>query len=103
MNSLENIIISQTTYTEEEAKHKLIEHNGDHVSVIKEYMGIKPKKNDDKIKIKSLNQEIYKQIRTTLDKSMKEYRESNPINIEHVANNLKESEERQKQLKNNRH
>jgi hypothetical protein len=43
-----------------------------------------------------VNQEIYKQIRLKLDNSMREYREKNPINIEQVVTNFKESEERVK-------
>jgi hypothetical protein len=56
-------------------------------------MGIPEKK---EVKAKSLNQEIYKQIRTKLDSSMKEYREKNPINMEQVVTNLQESEERER-------
>ena len=48
----------------------LIEYNGDHISVIKKYMGVEKKVEKP---IKSINQEIYKQIRTQLDTSMKEY------------------------------
>jgi hypothetical protein len=46
--------------------------------------------------IKSVNQEIYKQIRHSLDQTMKDYREKNPINIDQVVTNLQESEEREK-------
>ena len=52
-------------------------------------------------KIKSVNQEIFRQIRTNLDFSMKQYREKNPINMEQVLENLTESEENEKKkLKN---
>jgi len=61
--------------------------------VLKDYMGIPEKK---EVKAKSLNQEIYKQIRTKLDSSMKEYREKNPVNMEQVVTNLQESEERER-------
>lgn len=94
MNNI-NIVLSQTNYNEEEANLKLREHNNDPMSVIREYMGIKPAEKKTTVNSKSLNQEIYKQIRTTLDKSMKEYRENNPIDMTQVVNNLRESEERQ--------
>jgi len=88
-------IMTQTTYNETEAIEKLKLHNNDHIKVIKEYMGIPDKKNDTKVK--SINQEIFRQIRTTFDNSMREYREKNPINMEQVITNLKESDEREQQ------
>lgn len=88
-------IMTQTTYSETEAIEKLKLHNNDHIKVIKEYMGIPDKKNDTKVK--SVNQEIFRQIRTTFDNSMREYREKNPINMEQVITNLKESDEREQQ------
>lgn len=90
-------IMSQTNYTEEIAIQKLDQFHGDFVKVLKDYMGIPEKKNAKPIK--SLNQEIYKQIRTTLDKAMTDHREKNPLDIEQATQNLKESEERQKQGK----
>jgi hypothetical protein len=88
------LVISQTNYTEEQAIEKLKLFNCDYMLVLKDYMGI-PQKKETK-KIQSINQEIYKQIRTTLDSSMKEYREKHPINVEQVISNFQESEERQK-------
>jgi gas vesicle protein len=83
-------IMVQTNYTKEQSLQKLLEHNGNYIDVIKEYMGIpiqqKPKQ------IKSINQEIYSQIRRELDNSMREYNNKNPINIEHAISNLQESE-----------
>jgi ATP-dependent Lon protease len=87
------IVMTQTNYTEEEARQKLQLFNCDYMRVLKDYMGITEKK---EVKAKSLNQEIYKQIRTKLDSSMREYREKNPINMEQVVTNLQESEEREK-------
>jgi hypothetical protein len=57
-------------------------------------MGIPEKKEENKVK--SVNQEIYRQLRTKLDSSMKEYREKNPINMEQIVENFKESDEREK-------
>jgi hypothetical protein len=93
-NDLVKKVLAQTDYTEEKAAAKLQEFNNDLVRVLKDYMGIPEKKIDTKIK--SINQEIYKQIRHTLDSSMKEYREKNPVNIEQVITNLTESEENEK-------
>ena len=93
LNKKINIIIGQTNYTEEEATQKLQSFNYDYMKVIKDYMGINEKKDN---MVKSVNQEIYKQIRTTLDSSMKGYREKNPINVDHVASNFQESDERKK-------
>ena len=62
--------------------------------VIRDYMGIPEKKLEPKVK--SVNQEVFRQIRMTLDSSMKAYREKNPINVEQVIENFKESDEREK-------
>jgi hypothetical protein len=87
-------IMSQTTYSEQEAREKLHEFKGDFMKVLKNYMGIPDKKENKQIK--SVNQEIYKQIRHSLDQTMKEYRQQNPVNIDQVITNLQESEERER-------
>jgi hypothetical protein len=87
-------VLAQTDYTEEKALAKLEEFNYELMRVLKDYMGIPEKKTDTKIK--SINQEIYKQIRHSLDSSMREYREKNPVNIAQVITNLTESEENEK-------
>lgn len=91
LNKQINIIMGQTNYTKEETIEKLQVFNYDYMKVIKDYMGINDKKDNT---VKSVNQEIYKQIRTTLDSSMKGYREKNPINVDQVASNFQESDER---------
>ena len=68
-----DIILRQTDYTHEIAREKLEEMNGDHIKVIKCFLGIAEKKEPQKIK--SLNQEIYKQLRYKLDESMRDYNE----------------------------
>jgi hypothetical protein len=65
------IVIRQTSYTEEEAHEKLKHHNYDEIAVIKEYLGIK--KNKVPTNTKSLNQEIYRQLRYRLDSNMRDY------------------------------
>jgi len=87
-------VMSQTNYDEATAKLKLSEFGFSVTRVLRDYMGIP----DVKIvpKIKSVNQEIYKQIRYTLDSSMKVYREKHPINVDQLINNFQESDEREK-------
>ena len=69
-NNKIDIIMRQTDYTESEAKEKLILYDYDHIKVIKSFFGIQEKKESP---IKSVNQEIYKQIRFKLDATMREY------------------------------
>jgi len=64
------IIMRQTDYTLLEAKEKMQLFDNDHIKVIKSFMGIVEKK---ALPIKSVNQEIYKQLRRKLDDSMREY------------------------------
>ncbi len=66
-----DIILRQTNYSEEEAREKLFEYNNDYVAVIKAYLGVK--KGASKPEIKSVNQEIYKQMRFKLDSAMRDY------------------------------
>lgn len=66
------ILLRQTNYTEEVALEKLKEHNFDEIATIRTYFGISEKKTTP---IKSVNQEIYRQLRSKLDASMYDYRE----------------------------
>ena len=66
------IIMRQTDYTEEIANEKLKEFNYDHMAVIRSYFGIPEKKVSP---VKSVNQEIYKQLRYKLDSNMRNYQE----------------------------
>jgi hypothetical protein len=70
------IILSQTTYNEVVAIEKLKQFDNDHIKVIRDFMGLPDKKED---KVRSVNQEIYKQIRKSLDASMSEFREKNQL------------------------
>ena len=65
-----NMIRRQTDYTEDVAREKLIEYENDAIKVIRAFMGIAEKKAPE---IRSVNQEIYKQIRYKLNDSMREY------------------------------
>ncbi len=82
------MVMSQTTYTKEEAKEKLKLFNYDYIKVIKDFMNIPEKK----VQVKTVNQEIYKQIRYTLDESMRKYNEKNPVNIDQIRENIQESQ-----------
>jgi len=66
------IILRQTDYTEDKAREKLQQFNYDEIAVIKDYFGITEKKAPP---ITSVNQAIYKQIRTHLDSAMSNYRD----------------------------
>ena len=90
-------VMAQTTYDEQTAKIKLSEFGFSVERVIRHYMGIPEVKSAPKVK--SVNQEIYKQIRYNLDSSMRVYREKHPINVDQVINNFQESDEREKDKK----
>lgn len=63
-------VMRQTDYSENVAREKLKEHNFDEIATIKAYLGITEKK---ALPIKSVNQEIYKQLRCRLNSNMKDY------------------------------
>ena len=60
---LVQMIMRQTDYTEDIAREKLIENKYDVIVVIKKFMGLNDKQPET---IKSVNQEIYKQLRYKL-------------------------------------
>jgi hypothetical protein len=64
------IIMRQTDYTQEIAREKLLSVNMDHMRVIKEFYGIVEKK---PTQVKSLQQQIYKEIRHKLDDSIRDF------------------------------
>jgi len=88
------LVMKNTTYDLETTQRKLEEHNGDPILVIKDYMGLLKQPTGNKMK--SVNQEIYKQIRGKMNNSMRNYNNKNPINIDHVIENFQESEKRVK-------
>jgi hypothetical protein len=65
------LILRQTNYSLEEAREKLHEYNDDHMQVIKSYFGITEKK---ELPVKSINQEIFRQLRKKLDTNMRDYK-----------------------------
>ena len=60
------VVMNQTTYTREEAITSLQKHKGNVVFVIKEFLGV-PEKKTSTSQVKSVNQEIYKQIRKRME------------------------------------
>lgn len=82
------MIMRQTDYTVDVAREKLMAHNDDPIKVIKDYMGIieKPKPAP-----KSLNQEIYRQLRRRLDDSIRDFnaKQEHKLKTEINANNGK--------------
>jgi hypothetical protein len=65
------LILRQTDYTEEKADEKLKLFHYDELAVIRDYFGIPEKKRPE---VKSVNQEIYKQLRNRLDSNMRDYK-----------------------------
>ena len=63
-------VMRQTDYSENVAREKLKEYNFDEIATIKDYLGISEKK---ALPVKSVNQEIYKQLRSRLNSNMKDY------------------------------
>jgi hypothetical protein len=66
------IVLRQTDYSEDKAREKLQQFDYNEIAVIKDYFGITEKKAPP---IKSVNQAIYKQLRSHLDGAMKDYRD----------------------------
>ena len=60
-----NFIMRQTNYTREISYQKLLEHEQNKINVIKEYMGIPFSQKE--VPKKSLQQEMYSQIRKKMD------------------------------------
>jgi KaiC/GvpD/RAD55 family RecA-like ATPase len=66
-------VMRQTDYSEEVALEKLKLYNYDITATIKAYLGVPVKKPVEPVK--SVNQEIYKQLRYKLDSNMRDYRQ----------------------------
>jgi hypothetical protein len=59
-----DIIVSQTNYSPEEASLLLEKHNGDYMTIIRNYLGVPPPKQKSVV---SMNQEIYRMLRKQVD------------------------------------
>ena len=64
------IVLRQTDYTEAVTREKLKEFDYDHLKVIRNYLELTEKK---ALPVKSVNQEIYKQLRSLLNDNMRDY------------------------------
>lgn len=104
---LRDLVIRQTNYDEETAIKKLEEHNGDVISIIREYMGPSKKKEKNSSST-STNQIIMKEIRTMMDDAALKYRIQKDLNekkkvfIEKMMQQQKESNKKN-QDNNNEH
>lgn len=65
------MVTRQTELSLEEAKEKLKDNKYDYMTVIKNEMGIQKKNDKDS---RTINQKIYKEIRTLMDDGCKSYR-----------------------------
>jgi NACalpha-BTF3-like transcription factor len=79
-----DIIMRQTNYSREECIEKLQNNNTN--NIIKEYLGISLQQ--PSIRKKSLQQEIYYQIRNQLDSSIKEFNKKQNEKLEKEINDL---------------
>ena len=100
------LVCRQTDYTEEQAEKKLIEHKGNYMSVVKEYLNPSFKEDMEKKKHdyenKSNNQKIYTEIRGFMDNAAKgyEYRKKvTEIMQEKQAALLKQKQEQEEKNK----
>jgi hypothetical protein len=73
---LVDIVVRQTNYTEEKAIEKLNQHNNDVLTVIREYMSpaVINIDVDNTINKKSINQQIYSEIRNLMDNAAATYK-----------------------------
>ena len=80
------MILRQTDYDAATAEEKLFEFNDDPIKVIKSYLGILEKPNE-KNPIKSVNQEIYRQLRQKLNISEFNKKQQEKLENEIAQNN----------------
>ena len=76
IKNLVDVVLRQTDYTEEKAIEKLKEHNNDIIAIVREYMcgtAIKKPQTIDTTN-KSMNQQIYGEIRNLMDDAAKTYK-----------------------------
>ena len=83
------MIMRQTDYDAETAERKLLEFNDDALKVIKHYLGILDKP-VQKTQLKSVNQEIYRQLRNKLNVSEFNKKQQEKLEAEIAKNNQDE-------------
>lgn len=69
---LRDVVMRQTDYNVEQAIEKLKEFNYDVVLVVRDFMGLNTKKTENTVK--SINQQIYGEIRHMMDDAASKYR-----------------------------
>lgn len=74
-NGAISLIKSQTNYTEEQAKSKLEEWNGNYMNVIKEYLNPDFRNKKNKSEKKSVNEKMMFEIRNFMDTTAKEFKQ----------------------------
>ena len=67
------LILSQTNYTEDEAKEKLEKWEGKYINVIKEYLNPDFDKKKKEIKTRSNNEKMMSEIRNFMDTASQQY------------------------------
>ena len=74
--NMRNIVMRQTDYDEDTADTKLEEHKYDVMNVVREFLNPNSsvKKTDENIKVASVNQQIYGEIRGMMDNASWNYR-----------------------------
>ena len=89
------MVMRQTQYTYEEAADQLEKYNNDYIKVIRESMGIN--KTEDK-SVKSINQQVYREIRGLMDDAASTYRRKKEMEEKkaELIEKLKEEYERRK-------
>ena len=66
-----NIILSQTSYTQEEAKELIDINNGDYIKIVIDYLKTGKEISEPVVtKTPSINQSIYRQIRNKMNENM---------------------------------
>ena len=68
------LIKTQTNYTEEEAKIKLEEHDGNYMNVIKEYLNPNFRNKKTNTKKKSVNEKMMYEIRNFMDTAANDFK-----------------------------
>jgi len=75
-NQLIEFVLRQTNMEREDVIEKLKKNDFDSIKVIKEHFGIKEKQENNVV---SVNQQVYREIRSFMDKAAKQYRFSKEL------------------------
>lgn len=88
------IIQTQTTYTRAEAETLLEQHGGNVEAVLRLAAGLPPIAAASSRPVKSVNQDIFRQMRTALNQSSAQYRQLHPVDIQHAVRSFEYEEEK---------